>query len=154
MASGIQPEVVDFIFDQGRTAADRQLRDLDSLDAKATHIFAAATVIVGLAGFSGQASAGVLTAAVSVYFLAAVSSLYALWLVKVRVTDSPQQLLLRYWAVPLVDTKYAMVADMADGYTENERSLGRKRRGVLFALALTGVETALVGAAVISALWG
>jgi hypothetical protein len=154
MANGIQPEVVDFIFDQGRTAADRQLRDLDSLDSKATHIFAAATVIVGLAGFSGRASAGVLTAAVSVYFLAAVSSLYALWLVKVRVTDSPQQLLLRYWAVPLVDTKYAMVADMADGYTENERSLGRKRRGVLFALALTGVETALVGPAVISALWG
>jgi hypothetical protein len=150
----IRPEVVDFIFEQGRTAADRQLRDLDSLDAKATQLFSAATVIVGLAGFSGQADAGLLSAAVIVYVLVALASLYGLWLARIRVTDSPQQLLLRYWTEPLLDTKYAMVTDMAEGFDENERSLGRKRRGVLWALALTGVETALVGAAVIWTLWG
>ena len=152
--SEIRPEVVDFIFEQGRTAADRQLRDLDSLDAKATQVFSAATVIVGLAGFSGRANAGILTAAVLVYVLASAAALYALWLVRFRVTDSPQQLLLRYWTEPLLDTKYAMVTDMAEGFNDNERSLGRKRRGVLWALALTGVETALVGTAVIWALWG
>jgi ABC-type transport system involved in cytochrome bd biosynthesis fused ATPase/permease subunit len=151
--SEIRPEVVDFIFDQGRTAADRQLRDLDSLDSKATQLFSAATVIVGLAGFSGQANAGILTAAVVVYVLVAVAALYALWLVKIRVTDSPRQLLLRYWTQPVLDTKYAMVTDMAEGFAENERSLGRKRRGVLCALALTGVETALIGVAVIATLW-
>ena len=80
----IQPDVIDFIFEQGRTAADRQLRDLDSLDAKATQIFSAATVIVGLAGFSGRANA-TLTIAVIVYVIAAYSALYALWLVKVSV---------------------------------------------------------------------
>lgn len=150
----VRPEVVEFIFEQGRTATERQLRDLDSLDAKATQLFSAATVIVGLAGFSGQANAGVLIAAVVVYLFAAASSLYALWLVKVRVTDSPQQLLERYWKEPLPETKYAMVTDMAAGFSENELSLGRKRRGVIWALALTGVETALVGAAVIATLWG
>jgi hypothetical protein len=150
--SGIRPDVVDFIFDQGRTATDRQLRDLDSLDAKATHIFSAATVIVGLAGFSGQADAAVLTAAVVIYVLVSGAALYALWLVKFRVTDSPEQLLLRYWTEPLSETKYAMVSDMAAGFTENEQALGRKRRGVL--VALTGLETALVGVAVILALWG
>jgi hypothetical protein len=152
--SEIRPEVVDFIFDQGRSAADRQLRDLDSLDSKATQLFSAATVIVGLAGFSGQVDAGLLTAAVIVYVLVALAALYALWLVKIRVTDSPQQLLVRYWTEPLPETKYAMVTDMAEGFDENERSLGRKRRGVLCALALTGIETALVGAAVIRTLWG
>jgi hypothetical protein len=85
---------------------------------------------------------------------AALAALYALWLVRIRVTDSPRQLLLRYWTQPLLDTKYAMVTDMAEGFAENDRSLRRKRRGVLGALALTGVETALVGAAVIAALWG
>jgi hypothetical protein len=104
--SEIRPDVVDFIFDQGRTATDRQLRDLDSLDAKATQIFSAATVIVGLAGFSGQANAALLTAAVLIYVLASIAA------------------------------------------------LGRKRRGVLCALALTGLETALVGVAVIWTLWG
>jgi ABC-type transport system involved in cytochrome bd biosynthesis fused ATPase/permease subunit len=149
----VHPEVVDFIFEQGRSAADRQLRDLDSLDSKATQLFSAATVIVGLAGFSGQAHAGLLTLAVITYVLVALAALYALWLVQIRVTDSPQQLLSRYWTEPLTETKYAMVTDMAEGFDENERSLGRKRRGVLAALALTGLETALVGAAVISNLW-
>jgi len=32
----IRPDVVDFIFEQGKTATERQLRDADSLDAKAT----------------------------------------------------------------------------------------------------------------------
>ena len=127
----IRSEVVDFIFEQGRTATDRQLRDADSLDAKATQLFSAATVIVGLAGFSGQANAAVLTGAIVVYVLVVIASLYALWLAKFRVTDSPEQLLLRYWTEPLFETKYAMVTDMAAGFEENERSLGRKRRGVL-----------------------
>ena len=152
--SEIRPDVVDFIFDQGRTATDRQLRDLDSLDAKATQIFSAATVIVGLAGFSGQANAVILTVAVLIYVLVSIAAVYALWLVKFRVTDSPQQLLSRYWTEPLLETKYAMVSDMAAGFIENEQSLGRKRRGVLYALALTGLETALVGVAVIWTLWG
>jgi ABC-type transport system involved in cytochrome bd biosynthesis fused ATPase/permease subunit len=150
----VHPEVIDFIFEQGRSAADRQLRDLDSLDSKATQLFSAATVIVGLAGFSRQAHAGLLTLAVITYILVALAALYALWLVQIRVTDSPQQLLSRYWTEPLTETKYAMVTDMAEGFDENERSLGRKRRGVLGALALTGLETALIGAAVISNLWG
>ena len=51
------------------------------------------------------------------------------------------------------ETKYAMVTDMAAGFEENERELGRKRRGVLAVLTLAGVETALVGIAVIWSLW-
>ena len=59
--SGIRPDVVDFIFDQGRTATDRQLRDLDSLDAKAAQIFSAGDVlstgtVSGVAGFSPDAA--------------------------------------------------------------------------------------------------
>lgn len=42
-----------------------------------------------------------------------------------------------------------MVDDMAAGIAENERSLGHKRRGVLWALTLSGIGTSLVGAAVI-----
>ena len=148
-----RPEIVDFILDQGRTASERQLRDADALDAKATQLFSAATVIVGLAGFSGEAQPVLLSIAVAVYLCAAGSALYALWLAKYRVTDSPHQLLSRYWNEPLIETKYAMVSDMAAGFTENERALGRKRRGVLVTLALTGLETALVGAAVIWTLW-
>jgi hypothetical protein len=145
----LQPDVVDFIFEQGRIASERQLRDADALDAKATQLFSAGTVIIGLAGFSGEASPAPLVAAVVVYLAGSASALYALWLAKFRVTDSPQQLLLRYWNEPLLETQYAMVVDMASGFDENERALGRKRRGVLGTLALTGVETALVGAAVI-----
>jgi hypothetical protein len=150
----IRTEVVDFIFEQGRAASERQLRDADSLDAKATQLFSAATVIVGLAGFSGRTSAGLLTIAVGVYLVAATAALYALWLAKFRVTDSPAQLLARYWNEDLLTTKHAMVTDMANGFEENEHALGRKRRGVLFVLFLTGVETALIGAAVIESLWG
>ena len=150
----IRSEVVDFIFDQGRAASERQLRDADSLDTKATQLFGAATVIVGLAGFSGRTNAGLLTGAVAVYLVAASAALYALWLAKFRVTDSPAQLLDRYWSEDLLTTKYAMVADMASGFDDNEQILGRKRRGVLSVLFLTGVETALIGAAVIESLWG
>jgi hypothetical protein len=145
----VSVHVVNFIFDQGRSATERQLRDAGAIDAKGTQIFGAATVIVGLAGFSRSANAPLLAAAVCVYLLVALATLYALWLAKFRVTDSPSQLIDRYWNEPLEETKYAMVLDMAKGFAENEASLGRKRRGVLWALGLTGVETALVGAAVI-----
>ena len=91
---------------------------------------------------------------VAVYLFVSAGALYALWLAKYRVTDSPSQLLERYWSDDLQATKYAMVVDMAAGFDENELALGRKRRGVLAVLFLTGVETALVGAAVIDALWG
>jgi hypothetical protein len=151
--SSIEPEVVDFIFDQGRSATDRQLRDAEALDAKATQLFSAATVIVGLGGFSQSASAAIFSTAVVVYVLVSLASVYALWLAQYRVTDSPAQLLERYWSEPLEETKYAMVVDMAGGFQENEHVLQRKRRRVIAALALTGVETALVAAAVIWNLW-
>ena len=154
MAHRIQPEVVEFIFDQGRRASERQLRDAEALDAKATQLFSAATVIVGLAGFSGRSNAGILTIAVALYLVVAAGALYALWLANYRVTDSPAQLLDRYWNDELLATKYAMVVDMANGFEENEDALGRKRRGVLAVLFFTGVETAVVGAAVIDSLWG
>jgi hypothetical protein len=142
-------EIVDFIFEQGRSSSDRQLRDADALDQKATQIFTAATIVVGLAGFSQQANAPLLAMAVLVYLGVSIASGRALWLASFRVTDSPQQLLVRYWDEPVNSTKYAMVNDMAAGFEENERALGHKRRGVLWALALTGIETSLVGAAVI-----
>jgi hypothetical protein len=142
-------EVVDFIFEQGRSSTDRQLRDADALDQKATQIFTAATNVVGLAGFSHEANAPLLAAAVLFYLGVLIASGMALWLASFRVADSPQQLLVRYWDEPVISTKYAMVSDMAAGFEENERALGSKRGGVLWALALTGIETSLVGAAVI-----
>jgi hypothetical protein len=69
------------------------------------------------------------------------------------VADSPAQLLRAYWNEPLDQTKYAMVNDMAAGFEENEHALGRKRRGLLTVLSLTGVQTALIGTAVIWSLW-
>lgn len=149
----VRADVVDFIFDQGRAATERQLRDADALDAKATQAFSAATVIVGLSSFSQEINAALLTAAVVVYLVAALAAVWSLWLAKFRVTDSPEQLLLGYWNEPLSQTKYTMVTDMAAGFNENEHALGRKRLGVLAVLALTAVETALIGAAVIWSLW-
>ena len=76
--------MVDFIFEQGRYATDRQLRDAEALDGKATQLFSAATVIVGLAGFGGNATAAVFSAAVVVYLLVSIAAVYALWLVRFR----------------------------------------------------------------------
>jgi uncharacterized protein len=61
------PDVVDFIFEQGRTATERQLRDADALDSKATQVFGAATVIIGLSSFSRHPNATLFTAAVAAY---------------------------------------------------------------------------------------
>ena len=150
---GPDPDVVDFIFEQGRAATERQLRDADALDSKATQVFGAATVIIGLSSFSRHPNAALFTAAVAAYLAAAFVTVWSLWLAKFRVTDAPDQLLRFYWNMPLDETKYAMVTDMAAGFEENERELGRKRRGVLAVLTLAGVETALVGIAVIWSLW-
>src|SRR5205085_11312613 len=95
--SEIAPDVVDFVFEQGRAATERQLRDADALDAKATHVFGAATVIVGLSSFSQHPNAALLTAAVIVYLLAALATVWSLWLASFRVTDAPNQILRLYW---------------------------------------------------------
>lgn len=145
----IKEEVLDFIFEAGKAATARQLDDATALDNKVAPVFATATVIVGLGGFSGTAYTPLLISAVGVYVLTALCALKALRLSKYRVTDSPRQLLDNYWESPLPVTKHAMVTDMAAGFTENEKALGKKRRWVLAVMFLTALETALVGSAVI-----
>ena len=58
----LNPESLNLIFETTKDAPERQLHDVEAMDAKAVQVFAAASIIIGLATLIGDAGTDVATA--------------------------------------------------------------------------------------------
>jgi hypothetical protein len=109
------------------------------------------SVLIGLAALRGnrhQTAAGLLLVlAVAAFLFVAYEALRALWTRRFRVPITPPKLWNDYWADPAESIKHALVADIADGYSENDRLLKEKRRSLAYALIAAGVEAVAIGVA-------
>jgi hypothetical protein len=147
----LEADTLDLLYDLARRAPDAQLRDVDSIDAKVTQVFAAGSVLIGLAALRGthhHTTAGILLGvAVAVFLYVAYYALRTLWTREFRVLISPEQLWRDYWADPPESIKHAVVADVATGYPENDRLLQDKRRSLRQALIGVGIEAVAIGVA-------
>lgn len=151
----LQPETLDFIFEQSREVPDTQMRTAEALDAKTVQVFAAATVVIGLAaagGIRGHASVGWLVAAAVAYLVALVAAITALDVRDFRTNTSPTELWEKHWQDGVHEIKHALVSDLAEGYRVNDSLLNNKAKGFKVALIATGVESALVAVALIVSL--
>ena len=153
----LSDETLDFIFDFVRDAPDQQLASADALDSKMVQVFAVAGVIVGLAaaGLSSKSTVVGLILAVSIaaFVVAAVASGYALWVREMRSNRHADEIWRDYWNEPPREIKHAIVADTADAYSANKRSLERKARAMRAAFLAAGVEVVLVGFALVWSTW-
>ncbi len=142
-------ETLDLLFDVVRDAPERQLRAQEVLDGKIVQVFAAATVILGLAGISGgvaetDAPSCLILAALGFYAIASGAAGYAIWPRSYRVTRHADVLWREYRDAPPRTIREAMVADAAAAYPHNAGLLRRKLRALSVALAATALEAAAV----------
>jgi hypothetical protein len=146
---------LDFLYEHLKDGLAAQYDGAGSLDAKAVQSFAATSVVIGLAAAGGGrsgAEAWLIGAAIVFYVVAVAATVFVLWVRRFRVSDDADQIWERYWQADVADIKHALLADIADGYRENDGLLSRKRKGLAIALICGGLEAALVGASLITAL--
>ncbi len=147
----LESDTLDLLFDLTRHAPEAQLRDVESIDAKVVQVFAAGSVLIGLASLRGahhQTAAGILfAAAVLAFLVVAYHVLSTLWTREFRALISPTQLWRDYWVDPPSAIKHAVLADIASGYAENDRLLQDKRRALRRALIGAGLEAVAIGVA-------
>jgi hypothetical protein len=153
----LRSDSLDLLFRLVEPAPSAQLKSVDALDAKVVQMFAAGSVLVGLAAVAGAhngLAVSVCVAAAILAFLAlAFQTVKALWLRRFRTTIAPDQLWRESWPESREAIKHAIVADIADGYAKNEERLNDKRQALGFALIALAVEATAIGVALaISAL--
>ncbi|HXF50283.1 MAG TPA: hypothetical protein VNM43_01215 [Dehalococcoidia bacterium] len=156
--SGEQPlrdDTLDLLFSVVKDAPERQLSVLDSLENKIASIFAAASVVVGLAVSegrgvdSGTGPLSLLIAAVTAYLAVAFCTFAGLRLVRFRRTLHADALWKFHWQDPPEWIKHALVADAAESYAYNKKVLQNKGFWVLAVMGFAALEVLLVGVALI-----
>jgi len=151
----VLPETLDFIFQVVKGAPERELRDLEALDAKMVQIFGAASIVIGLAGVSSTSQgstspvSGLLVAALLAYFATAALSFFHLRLRDFRRSLHADVLWKELWQFDVSEIQHILVEDVSVAYSHNKLVLHEKGRTILAALVLAGIEVALVGVAII-----
>jgi hypothetical protein len=142
-------DTVDFIYQHTRGALDGHVGQARALDAKTAQVFAAATVVIGLAGATHDANApgGLLIAALVFYGLTLLGSVAGLWPATLRGSDYGGTLWPEHHDQPPSEIKHAIVADIAEASSHNEDKIKLKAWLLTAVLVTTGVEAILVGIA-------
>jgi hypothetical protein len=151
----LRSETLDFILDYTKGAPRRQAETSHGIDTKALQVFAAGSVVLGLAAagpLRHGAAAWLFGAALFVYVVAAGAAFSVLRTRDFRVVDDADYIWPQYWNAELVDIKHALVDDIASAYVENAVLLGSKGKALKWLVGATAAEVLLVGGAVIASL--
>lgn len=112
-------------------------------------VFAASSIVISLGMTRTHAiSATLLFMAVVSYVGVSGATTYGLWFRRLRVTDSATELWSKLYDASPEDALHSVIADLADGYVENEAKLNKKRWALGLTVLLAGFEAVLLGIAV------
>lgn len=149
----IQPDTLDFLFEYTRDAPAKQLLAADRLDGKIVQVFAAASVLLGLAAVRGghrtAAVTALLVVAVVAYLGVVIASVCAVGVRQYKANNHADELWRRFWRDDVRDIKHALVASTSAAYEDNRTTLGRKGFAVQVAILATGVEAMAIGVAML-----
>jgi hypothetical protein len=145
----VPPGTLDFIYQATRDGPESQSRDVDAMDQKAVNVFAAASIVIGLASFSrdagGTAATVCFALALGAYAVCVVATILAM---KIRVffnTSHADYLWPNYYDVKPEDIKHALVEDISKAYAKNKQVIETKSRAAQLAIYAVGLEAFLVG---------
>lgn len=150
------PETLDLIYQAVKDAPLTQLRDVDALDTKVMNSFAAASVVIGLAGLGaaniprGGLAMLWLLLAIGCYLVVGGLTLTNLRPQWFRGPVNAETLWNTHWDLPPNDVKLAIVEDVRDAYKQNRIGIARKARLLLWTHALIMSEVLCVGFALMS----
>jgi hypothetical protein len=149
----------DFILEWTRAGADRSRNDMDTLDDKATKVFSASGVVIGLAGLASfdtsQPSWQVATpliAALVAFAAVAALTIEQLKPQKYRGYEHAQHLWELYGDFPVDTVKNKLVTEMPEVFEQNDGAVQKKAQRLRRLLYAASAEILLVGVAVIARL--
>jgi len=151
----VHPDALEFLFDAVGKAPMRQLESQAALDAKAAQVFSAASIVIGLAGLRELRSASSAAIALLIVALGAYAVVAGAMLVQVlakgfRIVDNVDEVWPWGWNKGADELRYAFLADAADAFRMNAVLLQTKAKTLEVMLVATGLETLLVGAAIVA----
>ncbi len=151
----INPESLDLILELTKGGPESQLRDVDALDAKTVQVFAAASIVIGLATLAGErggtASTVLLLLSLGSFVVAVGAAAVGVFVRDFRKSYQADYLWGHFWDRPAQELKHSVVADIAAAYTHNRTVIETKARATQVAVMMTGLETLLVGLALVVA---
>jgi hypothetical protein len=154
------PETLEVIYDHLKEVPEVQQADARDLDTKMVQILQAASVVIALAGFAtgnlakvGMPVSIMLIGALLCYVGVAVLVFSSLAPRQFRRSLQGDALWAYYWNKKPEEVRHALVHDVSKAYLHNRGVLKRKARYLRAAIVVTGVEVALVGAALILSRW-
>jgi hypothetical protein len=144
---------LDFIYQATRDGPESQSRDVDAMDQKSVNIFAAASIVIGLASFSRDAGGSAATVcfalALGAFAVCVVATILAM---KIRVffnTSHADYLWPHYFDVKPEEIKHALVEDISKAYAENKKMIEAKAKAAQLAIYAVGLEAFLVGSGLV-----
>ena len=147
---------VEVFLDFVKGASERQVGAAEALDTKIVQIFGAASVVIGLAGFSsasGTTSASpAAVALLSLGLLAYAATAYAAYThlkPKPFYRPDPDLLWQELWDLPVEDLRHSLVQRVVTDFEHNKPLLDAKANTISYALAFAAVEVGLVVLALI-----
>jgi hypothetical protein len=150
MTQAISEDALDYILDYTKGAPEQVLSFADALDSKIVQIFAAASVVMGLAGISdasahgGKAAISFLWIALLSYLATSVCAFVCLNLRRFRETLRADVLWAEYYDKSVSDIKHALVEDISRAFGENKRLIDGKAEWARRTLVATTVEVLAV----------
>jgi hypothetical protein len=145
----IDPATLDLIFDVTRQGPPNQFREMEALDAKLVQVFAAASVVIGLAGVAGVGRSNIvgffLAIAVAAYMATAFIAFWGMRMTRTRRPYHSDSLLGDFWQSNAQEVKYALAYELPNIHFHNEAIIESKANAARIAMLATALEVVAVG---------
>jgi hypothetical protein len=155
-ASPATPTTIDVVYDRLIDVAQQQLDDQSNRDGKIVQVFAAASVVLGLAGLSATTASSNPTAVALLLLFAgvayagvAITTGIALWARDSETLRLGSSLLETEWTEPPEQVKLRVIARFKPAYEKDRVVLTQKAHLLSAGIIAAGIEVAFVAAAVI-----
>lgn len=154
-SGGLNQETVDFVFEFTKDAPEQLIRDGEALDTKMVQVFAAASVVMGLAGVTrvsqgGQTAANwMIVGSLVLYLATAILAFLHLDAKEWRHSRHADTLWPEHWSASVADIRWALVGNFSEAYAVNKAVLAEKASAFRWAVATTAGQVILVGVSLI-----
>ena len=150
------PDTLRLLYHHLKGAPFRRMRDGDRQESKVINVFAAATILIGLAGVAQPSTTKLQwlvvllsVLAVVAYAAAVAGTVFTIWPRAYRAADYDDTLWPTFWDMTPREIQHAIIEDITAGAAANKHANALRDNGVYWVLGATAAEALLVATTLI-----